>query len=454
VTRIVRICLLLGVVAAALAFPIPSSQASFHHILISEVFAGTGENADVQYVELVAYSDDQNLVEGQKLRIFDSNRDLVDEFTFPANLPGTFADQDRILIGTAGVNVLFSVTPDLVMDAASIPQGGGKICFTGSGDCFFYGDYKTTIQESGGSPFARKSSAPLASSAFRRWNLDGSQDGTYSADDDLNDPSFEFVRGDASPTNSSGAEGTPTGGTVSFAVSEGFHPEDPIYFPFLINRAGTQSEPIGVTLKVLQAGGEAGEDFVLPDPNPDQVDFDSDITQRSLQLELLEDSVAEPLETVKLRLTNPQGGAILGARTVMRVYIQDDDPDTVPPVTLIRGPKHGGTYDRLGHMRGDATDVGHGVDVVSSAIRRNMKDGSCRWLNAGGAFVNAPCSKVKFFDEAAGASYLSARIPTTLPSSMGTNTKNYTAFARTTDYSGNVEPDFEVGRNKNTFEER
>jgi hypothetical protein len=239
---------------------------------------------------------------------------------------------------------------------------------------------------------------------------------------------------------------------VSFNISESFPLENDVEFPVVINRSGVQSEPVSVKLKVVPVRSEPGVDFVLPDPNPDVIEFAGSETIKELGVQLLDDEVPEPSEGVRLQLSDPGGGAVLGARPKLRLFFQDDDPDLIAPVTTIKRPKHGETYPDLNSVYGDVVDQGHGSAEIAAAIRRKMTDGSCRWLKANGSFVTGACSKIKFFDDFAGTNYLYAPLPGNLPSSVGTGTKNYTAFARSIDPDGNTESTFELGRNKNTFE--
>ena len=57
-------------------------------------------------------------------------------------------------------------------------------------------------------------------------------------------------------------------------------------------------------------------------------------TSKTLTVEVLDDSVHETAETILVTLSNPAGGAIVGARNVATLTIDDDDPE----VPTAQGP--------------------------------------------------------------------------------------------------------------------
>src|SRR5437870_2532846 len=103
-----RIVVGLFVLAAALP-----AQASFHLMLISEVYGGSVENPDSQYVELVMYSSGQNFVGGHEVQVFGADGTLLDEETFADQVPNG-AVQSRILIATPEAQAEFDLAADLL----------------------------------------------------------------------------------------------------------------------------------------------------------------------------------------------------------------------------------------------------------------------------------------------------------------------------------------------------
>lgn len=86
---------------------------------------------------------------------------------------------------------------------------------------------------------------------------------------------------------------------------------------------GTDGE-VTVTVNLL-TGGTATPDTDFTDDFPIDVTFASGQATASVALEVLEDTISEPTETIRFALSNPTGGAILGNRTSSTVEIIDDD---------------------------------------------------------------------------------------------------------------------------------
>jgi hypothetical protein len=124
--------------------------------------------------------------------------------------------------------------------------------------------------------------------------------------------------------------------------------------------------------------------------------------------------------------------------------------DTKVPTTEITAPAHRTaiTVRDARNFQGTAKDQGgSGVAKVEIALRQKRKDG-CQWWN-GSAFAKGSCAQ-KVFVEVTGDtskwSYtLSKRVPTK-------NVKHYRLYSRATDEAGNVESNFEAGRNLVKFQ--
>lgn len=130
--------------------------------------------------------------------------------------------------------------------------------------------------------------------------------------------------------------------------------------------------------------------------------------------------------------------------------------DTTAPSSKITSPKHNTTVKTKNSrkFRGTASDEGgSGVSTVELALREKLK-GGCKWWN-GAAFVKGACGEKAFrirprlFLEGNRAwSY-------TLPDELkptGDKIKSYTLYSRATDGAGNVETDFEAGRNVSSYQ--
>lgn len=196
-----------GIVGAAVAVAVAGfvfaspAQASFHEIRITEIFPGTSQVPEAQYVELQMYSPNQTETTNQKVIIYDESGIELAAFTFPRNMPNG-ASQTHILVATQEAEDLFGVTSDLGMSDEIIPEGG-KVCWGTDSlmvDCASWGGYLGGDGSSGGQagpPFNPSGGLVLGQSMTRKISggtdpskLDAADDTNRSADD------FQF----ASPT--------------------------------------------------------------------------------------------------------------------------------------------------------------------------------------------------------------------------------------------------------------
>ncbi|HIK11299.1 MAG TPA: hypothetical protein IGS52_13710 [Oscillatoriaceae cyanobacterium M33_DOE_052] len=91
-----------------------------------------------------------------------------------------------------------------------------------------------------------------------------------------------------------------------------------------LQRINGSSGEVEVTVNLLTGGtATPGPDF--EDIYPIEVTFADGDTTAIVDLAVLEDNVSEPTETIRFALSNPTGGAILGARTSTTVQLIDDD---------------------------------------------------------------------------------------------------------------------------------
>ena len=135
-------------------------------------------------------------------------------------------------------------------------------------------------------------------------------------------------------------------------------------------------------------------------------------------------------------------------------------PDEEPPSSKFHHPKHRGVYPREDyrirelHVYAADNHGGQGVTSAEAAVRRTSKNGSCAWWD-GKQFVPGDCATPTWLEMPAydrGYFYY-YRLPSLKPSNgRKTKVQEYTAFARATDAAGNVEGEFEDGRNVNSFD--
>jgi hypothetical protein len=162
---------LLGAAMLALS-PCPAA-ATYHIMVIQEVFGGFEQAPGAQYVVLRTQANLQTLVHGQTLPTFDAAGNPAGDFAaFCPTLAGSQCDLPNvspacagggcpsflegndsfIAVATPWARDLFCVTPDLLA-TGSLPYPGGRVCFgnvrlfagsclaTGAVDCVAYGDF-------------------------------------------------------------------------------------------------------------------------------------------------------------------------------------------------------------------------------------------------------------------------------------------------------------------------
>lgn len=168
-----RISLAVGLGAAALALVVARAEATFHIMVIDQVFPGFEQAPDAQYVMMRIEADVQSLVNGQSFATFDAAGDALDPFggfcptpspscrlpkVSPACAQGgcssTETNDGRLFVATQRAADLFCLAPDLLA-TGGLPYPDGRVCFGNTGsfsatcftkvlgpvDCVAYGNY-------------------------------------------------------------------------------------------------------------------------------------------------------------------------------------------------------------------------------------------------------------------------------------------------------------------------
>ena len=205
--------------------------APFHIVAIDQVFFGTPDCPNAQYVMLRILQNGMSFVASQRIRTqAAAGGDAGDFGTFANNLPNG-ANGAAMIMGTADAAALFGIDMDQEASGQLVFEDG-RVCFgqfgAGPVDCVAYGDY-TGDNGNGGAPAV----APVRGMALIRQG-------------NTNDDEADFALGTAAPRNNDGDVGvlgqcqgtgdtpTPTGGettptptptgaptgTVSFCVGD------------------------------------------------------------------------------------------------------------------------------------------------------------------------------------------------------------------------------------------
>jgi hypothetical protein len=169
--------------------------ATFHLVMIDEVYAGSAAAPQSSYVELQMYAPDQNLVHSHAVSLYDATGGLIDTFIFPSDLPGIGANQQTMLVGDDGVEAAFGVKPDLVDAKFNLPASGGAACWDDL-DCVAWGSFAGSTNPDSGIP-ASGGGIPDGMSILRRIS-GGSCANLLDEADDTNDSDGDFAG--AAPT--------------------------------------------------------------------------------------------------------------------------------------------------------------------------------------------------------------------------------------------------------------
>lgn len=141
--------------ALALAFSLLGPQAAsatFHEMMIREVYPGSAAHPNSEYVELQMWTPGQNLVGGHQLNIFDAAGKSVGVATFLHDVSGD-ANQSTLVAATPEAEAEFGFTADAGFAPNLLNPDGGAVCWE-SLDCVSWGDFETSTKSPAGSPAA------------------------------------------------------------------------------------------------------------------------------------------------------------------------------------------------------------------------------------------------------------------------------------------------------------
>lgn len=205
------------VIACAVVASAPAS-AAFHLMKVVEVFPGAAASPNAQYVVLQMYANNQNVVGGHDLTVFDAAGTAIGTVTFGNNV-ATDVSQAKILIATTQAATFFNVAADFTLTTA-LPLRGGKVCFdVNEIDCVAWGNYAGT-SVGVGTPYAQATGLVLGRAAIRRLDI-LAPNNTLQDGDDTNQSNNDFVDGIPAPRNNAGLFGTIPAAFCGNAVVEG-----------------------------------------------------------------------------------------------------------------------------------------------------------------------------------------------------------------------------------------
>lgn len=145
---------------------------------------------------------------------------------------------------------------------------------------------------------------------------------------------------------------SPTPGVIQFSSSDIQVNEAEGTADLILNRTGGSDGAVSVTLN--QTGGTAENSVDYTVATPVTVNFADGETQKLVSVALVNDALVEGNETALFELTNPTGGASLGATTQTTLTIIDSDNlirGTGGPETLLGGTEDDKIFGRGGDDR-------------------------------------------------------------------------------------------------------
>ena len=415
---------------------------------VVQVFIG-GQNDNAQYVMLQMYSAGQDQLTGHEITVYNSLGSKVDTFTFPnPDNVSSGSDQSKILAATTQAQTLFQVSADLTIDP-SMSATGGKACFDAI-DCVAWGNY------SGSSNGVGTPADPDGFNTRQALRRDLGGNGTLEDNDDTGDSAADFDVGQTTPVKNGGQAGVMDNcfflADTVIGVSETLGTMN-LLIEGSTGTSQIDNAPTGVT-------ATAEDDFDDPGTGTVTSGNGSPDTNAVIPIDIVNDDDLEGNETFEVQISNARFGVTpldMCFNDTATVTIVDDEvpPDETDPVSTITRPDHNKTYAKsnLIRFRGTAVDQGDdasGVNSVAIKLRKNMKNGNCKFWNGGEFAAGLPCNS-QLFLAAQGTNNWNYQLSKTLAPSINTKTKNYTLFVQAVDNNLNAET-FEAGRNKNTFE--
>jgi len=124
-----------------------------------------------------------------------------------------------------------------------------------------------------------------------------------------------------------------------------------------VTRTGAVGGQVTIDYEIIDGTATAGDDYTAVSDTLTWPDGDSD--PKTITVPILQDAIPEGPETFTVELSNPTGGAVLGAIDTTEVTIDDDDSSTVRFTVAATGvAETGGTISLTVSRTGDITAAG------------------------------------------------------------------------------------------------
>jgi hypothetical protein len=140
-------------VTGALALLLLAAQpaiATFHEMMIREVYPGSAAHPNSEYVELQMWAPGQNLVGGHQISVYNAAGSAVGTATFAHDVAGD-ANQSTLVAATPEAEAEFGLGADAAMPPGLLDPAGGAVCWE-SLDCASWGSFSGAAPSPTGSP--------------------------------------------------------------------------------------------------------------------------------------------------------------------------------------------------------------------------------------------------------------------------------------------------------------
>jgi hypothetical protein len=149
-------------------------------------------------------------------------------------------------------------------------------------------------------------------------------------------------------------------GSIQFDRATYETQEDWGYATIYLQRTGGTVGEVTVDFEIAPGSAQPGEDY---QPVSSTVTFAAGQSQASVRVYLVNDYQLESLETAHLTLSNPTGGATLGARSTATLAIKDDEINS--PGVLSFSKANYQTQENWGYVRVYVTRTGGYIGAIS-----------------------------------------------------------------------------------------
>lgn len=139
-------------VLGALAVWASSASATFHEMMIREIYPGSSSKPDSEYVELQMWAAGQNFVEGHSILLYDATGKSAGSATFAGEV-SRGVNQSTLLAATPVAISEFGVAADVELPAGTLDPAGGAACWE-SFDCVAWGSFTGPAGFPAGQPAA------------------------------------------------------------------------------------------------------------------------------------------------------------------------------------------------------------------------------------------------------------------------------------------------------------